>query len=233
MNDLLLQLQAADTEADQLRHRRARLAEREVLATAERMRAEWASSGDAMRDRITQLTDEIASEEHQSDALDQQRARLAAQLRTVIAPREAEALQHEIAMLDERRSQLDDRELAALEEQSEIDDRLVAHAGREPEVTAAVDEARQALDAAEAAIDADIVAAVGRAEGLRPQLSAEMLMRYDRLRGQLGGVAVAKLIGNRCDGCHLDLSAAEAEAARATPDGEIADCPQCNRMLVR
>jgi hypothetical protein len=233
MNDLLLQLQAADTEADQLRHRRARLPERDALAAAEAMRTEWASAGDAMRDRITQLTEEIAEDEQQSNALDQQRARLSAQLRTVIAPREAEALQHEIALLDERRSQLDDRELAALEEQSEIDDRLVAHGGREHEVASAVDEARAALDVAEAAIDAELAAAAARSDDLRASLPAEVLVHYDRLRSQLGGVAVAKLVGNRCDGCHLDLSAAEAERVRATPDGEMADCPQCNRMLVR
>ncbi|MCU0261339.1 MAG: C4-type zinc ribbon domain-containing protein [Ilumatobacteraceae bacterium] len=232
MNDLLLQLQAADTEADQLRHRRARVPERDALADAERARAEWVSAGDAMRARIEQLTEEIATEEQESATLDQQRARLAGQLRTVIAPREAEALQHQIALLDERRSQLDDRELAALEEQSEIDDRLTEHAGREAAIVAAVDEARSALDAVEASIDADIAVATERAESLRGQLPEQLLVRYDRLRGLHGGVAIAKLVGNRCDGCHLDLSAAEAEAVRHTPAGDLADCPQCGRMLV-
>jgi predicted dithiol-disulfide oxidoreductase (DUF899 family) len=45
-------------------------------------------------------------------------------LKTVIAPREAEALMHEIAVLNERREALDDGELSALEEQAETEDDL-------------------------------------------------------------------------------------------------------------
>jgi uncharacterized protein len=59
-----------------------------------------------------------------------------------------------------------------------------------------------------------------------------MLARYDRLRGQLG-VAVARLVGHRCDGCHLDLSPGEVDIVKDAPADELAECPQCNRLLVR
>jgi predicted nucleic acid-binding Zn-ribbon protein len=46
-------------------------------------------------------------------------------------------------------------------------------------------------------------------------------------------VAAAALNGSRCEGCHLDLSAAELDEVRAVARaGDVADCPQCGRLLV-
>ncbi len=62
--------------------------------------------------------------ERDGDALTAQRSRLEAQLRTVVAPREAEALMHELETIGHRRDELDDQELAYLEEQSELADEV-------------------------------------------------------------------------------------------------------------
>jgi hypothetical protein len=83
-----------------------------------------------------------------------------------------------------------------------------------------------------AEIDRQIAELEERRTGLRAELPPQLLTRYDSLRAQLG-VAVARLVGSRCDGCHLDLSAAEVEAAKAVDRAELADCPQCGRLLVR
>ena len=64
------------------------------------------------------------------------------------------------------------------------------------------------------------------------RLDGGALADYERRRARLGGVAVAKLDGRRCGGCHLDLSTVELDAVKATPPGEYTDCPQCGRMLV-
>ena len=40
----------------------------------------------------------------------------------------------------------------------------------------------------------------------------ELLARYEALRTRLGGVAVARLVGGRCDGCHLALARGRAGA---------------------
>jgi len=56
--------------------------------------------------------------------------------------------------------------------------------------------------------------------------------RYESVRSS-AGVAVAELKGHRCEGCHLDLSAAEVDTAK---DESVAagytDCPQCGRLLI-
>jgi predicted nucleic acid-binding Zn-ribbon protein len=231
-NDLLLQLQSVDTTADQLAHRRRTLAERDAATAAQQALADWRRRGDELRRRITELGEQIEREEAESAQIDQHRARLQAQLRTVIAPREAEALQHEIAVLEQRRAGLDDDELAALEDQAALDDELTTITADGPTLEQAVGDTAAALAAAEAAIDAELAELATTRDAVRGQIDATLIARYDRLRSQLG-VAVARLVGNRCDGCHLDLSAAEAEQVRAVPADQAADCPNCGRLLIR
>ena len=45
-------------------------------------------------------------------------------------------------------------------------------------------------------------------------------------------LAAATLAGSRCEGCHLDLSAAEVDIVKdSVAKGGLADCPQCGRLL--
>ena len=59
-----------------------------------------------------------------------------------------------------------------------------------------------------------------------------LLTAYDRLRSRLGGVAVARLVGGRCDGCHLSLPAMELDRIRHQSAGSLETCEQCGRILV-
>ena len=125
---------------------------------------------------------------------------------------------HELATLAERRDALDDQELASLEEQSTLAD----------EITALDAAAPGARDRA-----ADAAAALAGARGRRStpswpaspppraalvaRLDDAAIARYDRLRARLGGVAVARLEGSRCGGCHLDLSTGRARRGAGRP----------------
>jgi uncharacterized protein len=229
----LLELQAADTMADQLRHRRSNLLEREQLLATKNDLIRWDQALQTIRRRLDELNTEIEQAEQRSHAIDTKKAKLQAQLKTVIAPREAEALQSEIAVLDRERGALDDVELAALEEQSRLDDELQALLRQEETLRNAFLDADAALSAAQSDIDGELERIGGRLQGLRDAVDAKVLKHYDRLRQQ-HVVAAASLAGSRCDGCHLDLSAAEIDEVRATAakaDG-IADCPHCGRLLV-
>ena len=86
--------------------------------------------------------------------------------------------------------------------------------------------------AAEAAIDGELAGIGAAREAVVARLDAAHLERYERLRARLGGVAVARLDGSRCSGCHLDLSTAELSRSERRAPVELADCPQCGRMLV-
>ena len=64
------------------------------------------------------------------------------------------------------------------------------------------------------------------------QLSEALLSTYDRKRAALG-VAVARLVGKQCQGCHLELSAAEIDTVKdEAADTGVTDCPDCGRLLI-
>ena len=233
MSHPLLELQAADTMADQLQHRRQNLAEREQVQAAKNALVRWNEARTVVRRRIEELGELIEQSESKSKALDKHKTRLAAQLKTVIAPREAEALQHEMVAIDQQRSDLDDSELEMLEEQSRLDDELKTLLGQEETLRDTYLGADAAMSAAETDIDGELARIAGRLEGLRDQVEKATLKRYDRLRKHFV-VAAATLAGSRCDGCHLDLSAAEIDILRddAAKAESIAECPQCGRLLV-
>lgn len=88
------------------------------------------------------------------------------------------------------------------------------------------------LTAAEAEVLAEIDAeSVRREEAVAP-VPADLLAEYASLRGGAGGIGVSRLIGSQCGGCHLTLSAMEVARLRKLPDGEVAHCDECGRILV-
>ena len=43
---------------------------------------------------------------------------------------------------------------------------------------------------------------------------------------------MARLSGNRCEGCHLTMAAAEVERIKRSGPDEVAHCEECGRILV-
>lgn len=233
MTHPLLELQAADTMADQLRHRRQNLAERDHVQTTKNELVRWNEARIVIRKRLDELSGIIDGLEAESKEVDAHRNRLQAQLKTVIAPREAEALQSEIATLTQRRGDLDERELEALEEQSRLDDELAELNSQEEALRDDYLAADAALNVVTSDVDAELARVDERLDDLRSGVDKKVLKRYDALRRN-HVIAAATLAGSRCEGCHLDLSAAEVDdvkEAAAKSDG-IADCPQCGRLIV-
>ena len=93
--------------------------------------------------------------------------------------------------------------------------------------------AEAALSAATADIDGELERIEERLGGLRSDVDKKVLRRFDRLRQQ-HLVAASTLAGSRCEGCHLDLSAAEVDSVKdaAAAAGGVSECPQCGRLLV-
>ncbi|MBI4882905.1 MAG: hypothetical protein HY826_02485 [Actinobacteria bacterium] len=226
-------LQEIDSALDAIANKRPRLPEVAVHKVAADALAGLRSQvADAER-RVTAAQSAIDAAEHAAADLTTKRSRLESQLKTVIAPREAEALMHEIATINARRGELDDDELAALEVFGEGQAELAARLAELPNCEAELTAAASALATAATALDAEAAAlAVARRSAIE-QLSPDELSRYEHVRTQFHGIAVARLQGSHCSGCHMDLSPAELDGVKSVAAGEVAECPQCGRMLVR
>jgi len=229
---VLLVLQQQDTAADQLRHRRATLPERALVAGLEAERARLdgeLTTAAAERDRLgarqERLEGDVATTEDKRRTLERR-------LGATSVPREAQAMSDEIDGLKARQSGMEDELLELMEALEPLDGRLAEGGGERAQLDERLTVARAALAAAEAGVDSEL-AAVGAA---RTQAAAPipkpLLDRYERLRARLGGVAVATLDGPRCTGCNLVLPLLELERVRAAAPDALVECEQCGRILV-
>ena len=234
--DQLLQVQALDTSADQLRHRRAHLPERteldavqSALAALDKKAAEVQAQRDELARNEKRLEDEIALVREKAVQTDK-----TLYSGTINAPKELTALQEEIDALARRQRQLEDQELELMEQAEPLDSDLATFASQR----GVLDEQAAGLLARiaeeEVVIDAELADVLSQRDGAVAGVPSELLDEYQSLRRGLGGIAVARLNGNRCEGCHLTLSAVDVDQirhGRTEADG-VAHCTECNRILV-
>jgi len=230
----LLDLQAIDTALAQLAHRRRTLPE---LAELDRLAREIAALDDE-RVRARVAVDDLDRDIARMDKdVEQVRARATkdqTRLDSGGGPaRELEALQHELASLARRQSELEDAELELMEQRETAEaalnrvlDRLAAARARREQTEATRDEALRQLTQEEEF----------RTAGRKPlvaDLPADLVVLYDRIRESSGGLGAALLRAGRCEGCRLELSGVERAAVRAAGPGEVVRCEECRRILVR
>ena len=146
--------------------------------------------------------------------------------------RDLQAMNDEVRHLAERRAELEELELVAMIDQDPIDAELAALRERAAPLEARAEELRGEVADQQREIDVALAAAVGSRASEAALLPTALSDRYEALRARLKGTGAARLVGNRCDGCHLELSSVEVEKIRALPPGEVATCEQCGRILV-
>lgn len=229
----LLAIQDLDTLADQLAVRRRSLPER-AAANAVEARVVELEAAIAGRDATRR---EVLVEQQRLEAdlavADARHADLSAKLKSIFVPREAEAVMAEQRTLAAKRSELEDEILERMGAIAELDDLDAADAKAIGELAGDVTAARDALAVAEQAVDDELATVAARRAETVPMVPEALLARYERLRRNLGGVAVARLEGGRCLGCHLTLSTSELDRIRHEPPDALVECEHCGRLLVR
>ena len=227
----LLALQLLDSELDQIEQRRKRLPQRAAVDDATNALKRWTVERDRLNAEVESAYQAIERSEVAGAELDAKKRKLEAQLKTVIASREAEALMNEIRTLDDRHGELDDAELTAMEQQSEAETALEALTAIEPQVRHDLADAQAALDEALAALaaeEADVRARRGDADAA---LDDSDRATYATMRSRHSGVGFARLERHTCTACHVDLSQVEYEQVMA-PSADLPECPHCGRFLV-
>ena len=231
--EALWELQQLDTALHQLQRRLTKLPEASALHDADRRLAEHRASAAAAAKQLSEAETIIETIEQESEVLTAKRKRLEQQLKIVTETRQAEALNHEIEVLNAHRDELDDRELEAMDQQGQAEQLLAQLAGAEDAVVAMREAAAAELAVAAGAGAGEEAELVAKYDAARSALTSEEVALYDHQRDRHGGIGIAKLVGLRCDGCHLDLSQGEVDNFKRLPPDEIVDCPQCGRVLIR
>ncbi|MEZ5169254.1 MAG: C4-type zinc ribbon domain-containing protein [Acidimicrobiia bacterium] len=230
----LLDIQAHDTAADQVRHRRATIPERDDLAARQRELSELddqAAALGAHRDELTAreraLSDEVATLE---ERITSDEAKLYSG--EIASPRELQALQADIDQLRRHQRGVEDRQLGVMEEREGIEARLAEVEEGRAAVSARADGLAEALREAEATCDEEIAQEEQARDELVATVPGSLADEYRRVRARVGGVGAARLVGDTCQGCHLSLPATEVARLRKQDDDVPAYCDNCGCILV-
>jgi len=230
----LLRVQDLDTGIAQLRYRRANLPERLQLAEAHQKLAELEQRSLSLSGGRKQLFERQVELENQAEATGERRRTLEDHLYGSRggAARDLQAMQEEVAHLQQRQSLLEEQALAVMEEQEPIDAELASMVLVRAELLDAVAMFGAAVAAAEVSMDTEISALEMTRKMEVSGVPPDLVRLYETLRERLGGVGAARLVGKRCSGCHLELAAVEVDRIRHIQPGTVITCEQCGRILV-
>ena len=224
-----------DTRLDQLEHRRHTLPEhgqidgydRQLVRLRDHVMGAETDESDLSREQIK--ADGDVEQVRRRAARDQQRLDSG----QVSAPRELEQLQHEIATLGRRQSELEDVELEIMERLESAGERL----GQLRAERSSVQEQRAAAagrrDSALAEIDAEASMNATMRATLAGQIAGDLVALYDKIRAQQAGIGAAQLFRRQCTGCRLELNNIDLARFRDAAPTEVLRCEECGRILVR
>jgi uncharacterized protein len=231
----LLDLQALDSSLDRLDHRRRTLPE---LAVIEELTATLRGVADALVNAET-LDSDLAREQRKAEGDVEQVASRSARDQSrldageVSSPRELENLQSEILSLAKRRSDLEDIVLEIMERREVTQGEIASLTASQTALTADLAAATARRDDAFAAIDGEAAASRAARAAVAPDIDADLLALYEKIRATSDGVGAAALHRARCEGCHLTLNPSDLGHMRAAAPDQVLRCEECRRILVR
>ncbi len=230
----LLDVQALDTRLQQLEHSRRTLPGHARVAEVAARRIDVERALVESRTAVVDLRRELTKAEADVEQVRSRAARDQARMDSGTASvKDVQALASEVEALARRTAALEEVELDVMV-------RLEAHETALAGVTAAHDgllDAQRQADAelAEgiAQIDAEVATVKDERAARVVGLDVALVALYEKLRGQLDGLAVARLHGRTCEGCRLELNPGDVSQIRAAAAEQVVRCEECGRILVR
>ena len=197
-----------------------------VAIRQEQLRELTALTGtrDDVRTELTRLESDVK-------LVEQRRARDADRLAVVTNPKDAQALEHEIASLTKRQSDLEDIELDVM---GRVEDADAAVAAQQAllATTTAEGSALTAQAKADVASATELGAQLTRdREAVTAVIPAPLLAEYTRRAANSAGAAL--LTRGTCEGCRMFLPGTDLNDIRNAADDLVVSCPECGCILVR
>jgi len=231
----ILTVQGLDLKLRQLQHRHANHPARQELAATDAQLAEIDEVLAQVDDRHHDLERQRKRLEDEAASIKEKRADIDGKLYggEITASKELLALQDEATMLLGKQTELEDQELEMMESLETIDAERSQTAANRSTLAQHRAELESALNEGLAEIDAEVVDVQARRKEAADSAEGPLLERYEALRDQFDGVAVARLVNGACDGCHIRLSAVAVDQMGKMADDAVVTCEGCGRMLVR
>lgn len=231
----LLQVQKRDTQIEQLRHKRRTLPLRDDLSVAESQQV-------AKQALIDETSDERAKATLRQKRFEGEAAMIDASASTkedrlysgeILSIKSLEALQSEVRSMRARQEQLEERAIEALIEVDDLTDTIDTLVAERT----ALDERIIVLEAELAAATLEIDLKIGDARTARDLAAAtqqpEVLAKYERLRPLFGHSTAVSFDPAKGCGCPNQMPTAEKVRIKHHEPGEVLECSECGRLVLR
>jgi uncharacterized protein len=229
-SSLLYRLQEIDTTWDRVRRRLQQLqnlsggsnelkATREKVASTESSLHEWQRTQSEAEFESQSLTTKIQESEERL---------MSGQVRN---PKELEALQSSIESMRRHKISLDDQSVEAMIKVEEFSGTLTEQKGSLATLESNWQTKQQALEEELQQRKKEFLYLKRLREQTVGQVSAAAVEQYEHLRRRKNGIAVAKLEGDICNTCHMQVPTGIVGSARNAD--VLLYCPGCGRLLYR
>ena len=230
----LLDVQTVDTRLDQIAHRLRTLPQIAELAALGGRATELRDQLVGAQTLAGDLQRELTKAEADVELVRQRAARDQARLDAGQGGhKELGSLQHEIATLHRRQSDLEDAELEVMERLEAATAEVERLSIEQASLQAQVDEVTAARQTQEEELEAERERLVQERSGLVAGLNRPLLDLYEKVREVNGGIGAAMLRARRCEGCRLELNPQDIQRIRTADADEVVRCEECRRILVR
>jgi predicted nucleic acid-binding Zn-ribbon protein len=183
------------------------------------------------RNKVGDLELELKRSENDLELVETRIAKDKQRLTTTSSPKDAQGIEHELTSLTKRKSELEDLELAVMEELEKVRSELDAVSSNKQLAEAELSGLREKLASNLTELDSERSRLVATREKLIASLDPELAVVYQRKADR--GSSVGMLIGRECGACRLSITATNLDEILALAPDEIAECPNCQALLVR
>ncbi|WP_265522012.1 zinc ribbon domain-containing protein [Oerskovia flava] len=230
----LLEVQALDTRAQQLAHRRRNLPELARITELEAQISDLHSSLVQSRTAVSDLRRELTKAEADVEQVRNRAARDQSRLDGgQVGAKDAQALVAELESLSRRQAALEEIELDVMERLEAHEEALARLETANQELVAARADVEAQRDARFAEVDGELATVRAERATVTDGLDAPLLALYERVRDQNGGRGVVSLRGRTFDGLNVDLASAELAAITEAAPDEVVRLEDYGHIVVR
>jgi predicted nucleic acid-binding Zn-ribbon protein len=183
------------------------------------------------RNKVGDLELELKRSENDLELVETRITKDQERLATTSSSKDAQGIEHELATLKKRKSELEDAQLGIMEELDVVRAGLSAAESAKSAAEAELSALRALLSSNTSNLDTERAELSAKRVGLVGLIDPELAEAYQKKANR--NVAVGKLTGRECGACRISITATNLEEIIALPEDEIAECPNCQAYLVR
>ncbi len=224
---LLIELQKVESETGRITARKKALPVQ--IEALEKEFNDSCALVEQEREQLEEMKKRRREKDNQLQAGQETLKRTRERLFEVKTNKEYQSILKEIEILESKSSRMEDEIIALLDELDILETGVKA---KETELSASrsrYEEQKKTMADELSSIDEELNVCVSKSDALKKEIPADLLRKYQRIKGIGHGLAVVPVWKEVCDGCHMSIPPQlYNELQKSTI---LITCPNCNRII--